>query len=213
MDNGYNKFNENKIVIYKTNYNTRPNLRYKENIINDFKHSYWYFDNFDIYYKKENRFEVFLVYGCVDNDNINIVRISDKKLIKSLKGHTEVIYIVKHFYNEKNNKNYLLSADYSKIIFVWDLNQYITIHIINTNYSSYINNLIMFFDKNYIITSTDGCNNNVDYIKIYSLINAKLIMNFKQNFRNETLYLLIWKYNNKYHLIELCYQNIFIYLF
>ena len=58
------------------------------------------------------------MYGCVDNDNINIVRISDKKLIKSLKGHTKSIDIVKHFYNENNNKDYLLSADYSKKIFL-----------------------------------------------------------------------------------------------
>ena len=59
MDNGYNKFNENKIDIYKTIYNSMPNLRYKENIVNDFEHEYWIFNNFDIYYKNENKFEDF----------------------------------------------------------------------------------------------------------------------------------------------------------
>ena len=41
MDNGYNKFNENKIDIYKTIYNSMPNLRYKENIVPNFIKWFW----------------------------------------------------------------------------------------------------------------------------------------------------------------------------
>ena len=36
-------------------------------------------------------------------------------------------------------------------------------------------------------------------------------MTISHTSNNETLYLLIWKYNNNYYLIELCYKNIFIY--
>ena len=91
MEYGNKEFDEIKLEKYKTSiesiiYNSKPNLRYKENIINDFKYSYCIFDNYDIYYKYENKVEVFLVYGKQDN-NINIIRLEDKKLIKTLKGH------------------------------------------------------------------------------------------------------------------------------
>ena len=112
------------------NYTSRPNLRFKESIVSNFKKDYWIFDNFDIYYiedqNKEYKFNVFLVYGCADNDNINILRIHNKKLIKSLKGHEMSVDIVKHFYDERPKKHYLLSADHLNIIIVWDItNKYI----------------------------------------------------------------------------------------
>jgi WD40 repeat protein len=216
MENRKKEFGKIKLENYKTSiesiiYNSKPNLRYKENIVNDFKHDYWIFDNFDIYYTYDIKFNLFLVYACDDNNNINIVRLEDKKLIKSLKGHEDIVDIVKHFYNEINNKNYLLSADYRKIVIVWDLNKYKKIHIINTNYSNNIYSLTILFIKNYIITSTEGTANEIDSTKIYSLIDGKIIMYIKQTSKYETLNLLIWKYNNNYYLIELCFENIFIY--
>ena len=209
------EFDEIKLEKYKTSiesiiYNSKPNLRYKENIINDFKYSYWIFDNYDIYYKYENKLEVFLVYGKQDN-NINIIRLEDKKFIKTLKGHKKLVDLVKSFYNKNDNKNYLLSVDYSKLVILWDLNKYKQIHKINTYYSKSINSFSILFEKNYIITSTEGTNGNTDTTKLYSLINANIIMSINHTSNNETLYLLIWKYNNNYYLIELCYDNIFIY--
>ena len=125
----------NKLVLENLNledksfiFSIKPNLRYKENIVKDFNNDYWIFDNYDIYYKKVNNkniaFEAYIVYSSDDNDNINIVRIHDKKLIKELKGHNNVVNIVKHFYKENEKKNYLLSFDYSKLLFVWDLDKY-----------------------------------------------------------------------------------------
>ena len=120
---------ENKNFLESIDYNSTPNLKYKENIVKDFKHDYWIFDNYDIYYSEiennKSKFELFLVYGCEDKENINnikIVRIHDKKLVKELKGHENIVDIVKHFYNINNKKRYLLSADYQKLVIVWDLN-------------------------------------------------------------------------------------------
>jgi len=216
MENRKKEFDKIKLENYKTSiesiiYNSKPNIRHKEKIVNDFKHDYWIFDNFDIYYTYDIKFKLFLVYGCDDNNNINIVRLEDKKLIKSLKGHEDIVDIVKHFYNEINNKNYLLSADYNKLVIVWDLNKYIPIHKINTYYTKYIYSFTILFPKNYVITSTEGNENDLDTTNIYSLIDGHIIRNIKQTSKFETLYLLIWVYNNHYYLIELCFDNILIY--
>ena len=211
----------NKLVLENLNledksfiFSIKPNLRYKENIVKDFNNDYWIFDNYDIYYKKVNNkniaFEAYIVYSSDDNDNINIVRIHDKKLIKELKGHNNVVNIVKHFYKENEKKNYLLSFDYSKLLFVWDLDKYQKIHEINTYYTKYIFSFMIITEKDYIITSTEGKKEN-NSTNVYSLKEGKFKFSFKDSINYETLYLLLWKYNCKYYIIELCYKKILIY--
>ena len=208
---------ENKNFRESFDYNSTPNLKYKETIVKDFKHDYWIFDNYDIYYSEiennRSKFELFLIYGCQDKENINnikIVRIHDKKLVKELKGHEHIVDIVKHFYNSNNKKRYLLSADYERVVIVWDLNLYTSIFTISTFYSQYIYSFLIIFEKDYIITSSEGDSSN-DYLNIYSLNNGGLLLNIESSNKNKTYYLLLWKYNGIYYLIELCYKKIIIY--
>ena len=213
--NSYFKLEEYSNGFESINYTSKPNLRYKENIVNNFKKDYWIFDNYDVYYMENQnndfKFNIFLVYGCDDNNDINIVRINDKKLIKSLKGHEMSVDIVKYFYDDRDKKHYLLSADYLKIVILWNItNEYAPIIQIKIQYSQYINNLMIIFELNYIITSTDGTSEK-DFIKIHSLNNGKLITNINDTANNETKYLLKWNYNNKYYLVELCNLKILIY--
>ena len=200
--NSYFKLEEYSNGFESINYTSKPNLRYKENIVNNFKKDYWIFDNYDVYYMKSQnndfKFNIFLVYGCDDNNDINIVRINDKKLIKSLKGHKMSVDIVKHFYDDRDKKHYLLSADYLRIVILWNItNEYAPIIQIKIQYSQYINSLMIIFELDYIITATDGTSEN-DFIKIHSLNNGKLISNINDTTNNETKYLLKWNYNDKY---------------
>ena len=215
-----NKLSSSKLKEYdegfeSINYTSNPNLIFKENIINNFHNDYWIFDNYDIYYlesqNKDYKFDVFIVYPCSNNDNINILRIHDKKLITSLEGHESTVDIVKHFYDDSNKKRYLLSSDYSKLVIVWDITKYYNkINKICTEYTQYITSLLIIFEKNYVITSTDGTSEN-DLIKIYSLNNGKLLSSIHDTNKNETRYLLKWYYNNNYYLIRLCHLKILIY--
>ena len=205
-----------KLINYKDiNFSSKPNLKYREKIVQDFHRDYWIFDNYDIFYlydqTNENEFDLFIAYGCSADDDINILRISDKKLIKKLKGHKKTVDIVQHFYNDINKKQYLLSADYSKLVLVWDItNNYSPIIKIITKYTKYIYSFMIIFEMNYIITSTEGTSDE-DYSRIYSLTNGKSIANIENTNKNETLCLLQWYHNKKYYLIELCYRNILIY--
>lgn len=191
-----------------------PNIKYKENITNDFNYSYWICDSFDVYYPlSENKKEIYLIYSIFDKKEINILRISDKKNIKSLSGHSNYIDKVKNFYNEKDNHNYLLSSDWNYTLFVWDLdNNYELKHKIITLYTNYLYSFLIYFKLDYIITSTVGHADQIDYIKIYSFKSGDLVRNLINSDINDTLYCLIWeKEKDENYLVACCYEKISIY--
>lgn len=176
--------------------NNKPNLKYKENIINDFLYRYWICETFDIYYSEINsngQLEPYIVYANYDSKDINILRISDKKKIKSLKGHLKTVYLVKYFYNQLKKNHILLSVDYQYIILVWDLNKFENINKIITSYIKQIYCLLVIFEYNFIITSNiENKENQNNYSRIYSLSSGKFIKNIPDTSKNETLYLLYW---------------------
>ena len=212
-----NNFIENKKEndIDNLLFENNPNFRYKENIVNDFDYSYWICDTFDIYHPlKEDKKELYLVYSVFDiKIEINIIRISDKKKIKSLSGHSNHIDKVKNFYNEKDKHNYLLSSDWNYTLFIWDLdNNYQIINKIITGYTNYLYSFLLYFKLNYVITSTVGNSEQIDYIKIYSFKDGNLIRNIPNTDNNDTLYCLIWeKGQNEIYLVACCYEKISIF--
>ena len=212
--NNYYIENRNLIDSDKILFNTNLIFKYKENIIKDFNFSYWICDTFDIYYPlNENKKEPYLIYSLFDKMEINILRISDKKSIKTLSGPSNYIEKVKNFFNENDKHNYLLSSDWDYIIFVWDLdNNFEKKHMIVPGYSNYIYSFLIYFKLNYIITSTVGHTQGLDFIKIYSLVNGEFIRNILGTDNNDTLYCLIWeKEENESYIIACCYEKISIY--
>ena len=51
-----------------------------------------------------------------NNYNLDIYRLEDNTLIKSIKHHTNHITFVRYFLNTKNNKKYLLTGDENKFV-------------------------------------------------------------------------------------------------
>ena len=194
-------------------YRNAPNLRFKENIVNNFNSCYWICDTFDVYYPSKEVKELHLIYSIFDKKEITIFRISDKKIIKSLSGHSNFIDKVKNFYNDKDNHNYLLSADWDYYLLVWDLdNNYEIRHKINTKYSNYLYSFLIYFKLDYIITSSYGQNELIDFIKIYSFKDGKFLRNVPQTDTNNTLQCLIWeKGKEELYIIALCYEKISIF--
>ena len=211
-NNTLSYYSFNSFYLIDSNFKN-PNLRYKENIINDFLSSYWICETFDIYYPMKNsngKIEPYIIYPCSKNNDINILRIRDNKSIKSLKGHGKSVYIVKYFYCEKKRLHYLLSAEYDGIVLVWNLNTFTIIHTINTEYKGSINSFLIIFNYDYILTSTDGANSIKDSTKIYSLFSGKFVKIIPNSYKNETLYMINW-INNKDYIIELCCEEIILY--
>ena len=162
---------------------------------------------------KNGKNEPYLVYAPQIKKEIEIIKISNQKLIKTLIEPSNFIEKVNIFYNEKNNNNYLLATDWDYIVYVWNLDDnYKFMFKINTFYTNYIYSFLIYFKLDYIITSSFGNANNFDYIKIFSLKDGSLLKNINNSDLNNTLVCLIWeKEENDIYIVACCYEKIEIY--
>jgi hypothetical protein len=173
-------------------------------------------------------FEVFL--SCKDNNeyvispnyinnNLDIYSLQKIKLIKSIQGHKNRITVIRYFINIKNNfKEYLISADYNKIIIVWDISKdYNILYRISTQYGRTIYScLIMFLDTNdnYVISSTYNTSEEPVFsaTKLYSLEKGEFIRYISNTNNEKIYYLLSWHNlrNNNYYIVQFVYKKIII---
>ena len=206
--------NKNDSNLEKILFDNPPNFKYKENIVSDFNSSYWICDTFDIYYpSKKDKNEPLLVYSTYNKMEIDIIKISNKQLVKALTEFNNYIEKIKVSYNEKDGNNYLLASDWDYFVYVLNLDDdYKLMHKISTGYTNYIYSFLFYFKLDYIITSTVGHTNTIDYIKIFSLTDGKLITNINNSDQNDTLYCLIWEKDKiENYIVACCYEKIEIY--
>ena len=182
-----------------------PNIRFNS-IVQEMKCCFGINDIFAVYYDKNNNNELYLIFPS-ENYSIKITKLIDNHLIKSLEGHQNQISFVKHFYNNIDQKDYLISSDKSCVVIVWDLsNNYNLLFSLKINYSknSIIYNCTAFFSENkgnYLITSSNE-NQEEDYTKIYDFNTKKEIGKFEQTNFVEIFCLLLWNKNDKDYLIQ-----------
>jgi WD40 repeat protein len=147
---------------------------------------------------------------------IRIISLKTKKLIRVLRGHSAPIGIVRHFFDQKNKIDYLISVDDNKVLQVWDLSNNFKIkQTLNLMYKS-IYSAIMIFDSlnDYIITSTFNNQNLAeDFTKIFNLENGKFLRNIGSILPSMSYYLLPWKNpeDNLWYVIDFCVGKILIY--
>ena len=145
----------------------------------------------------------YLVYDNKKNHNLDIMRIIDKTIITSLQGHSSPIPVIK-YYTKNNNEEYLLSCDESKLVIIWDIqNYYNKKYTIQTNYSGIIaDSLLLFniFNNDYILLSNTGSN---EFSKLYYFKqNTPFIRNINGTNQNPSYFIIPWLYNNKYYIID-----------
>ena len=135
------------------------------------------------------------------------MRIIDKTIITSLEGHSSPIPVIK-YYTKNNNEEYLLSCDESKLVIIWDIqNNYNQKYIIKSDYSGTIFDSLLLFNynnKDYILLSSYNTN---EYSKLYEFKDkTPFVKNIYETNKNSTNYMIPWLYNNKYYIIECCYN-------
>lgn len=199
-------------------FNTNPNLFLKEILVESNDKIEISNNSIEIYYPANIKNELYLIFPKI-TFNIDIIRILDNKKIISLKGHKNIILFVRHFYNSKDNFDYLLSADEDFKVYIWDLTNVFKLKfIINIEYNFNISDSLIIFDQNntndYILTTTKGIKNE-NYSKLFSFQNnGKFIKNISSTNLNKTYYLIRWdkkNQNNDIYIIELCSRIISIY--
>ena len=197
-------------------FSTNPNFKFKQ-VARETKCCFGINDIFDIYYAPNENNELYLI-SADNNSSISIIRLRDNKLVKNLEGENgnSTIYMIRHFYNKFNKKDYCISSFKHSIIKIWDLtNNYNRIHSIKIDYSdnTRIYSCLLYFpDKNtnYFITSSNESEEN-DYTKIYDLEQGTLISNLEKTNRIDVFYLLLWENNNIDYLIQCCIYIVLIF--
>ena len=167
-------------------------------------------DIFDIYTLRQNN-ETYLASPDKTEYNLNIIEIKTNKLFLTLKSHNYFINMVKYFYNELNNDEYLISIEKSNIILIWEIkeNKYAQIYRIDGQISKgYISGFLFIFNN---INKTDiiFSYNCKECTNIYSLDKKTKIKLIESTNKYDTNYIIIWPKN--FHLIELSNKNIYIY--
>ena len=200
---------------YKINYKftKNPHFSYKYDITNS-NDNYGMNDIFEVFISYKDNKEYIASPNL--NYNIDIFYLLEEKKILSIEGHTKRITTIRYFKNEKDNNEYLISADKNKIVFIWDItDDYKIKYKIDTNYKKDIYSCLLIFphnnDENFIIAST-YCDNNESSTKIYSLNNGTFVKDIINSKNYKIWYLLSWynKKEEKYYIIQLANKKIII---
>ena len=131
------------------------------------------------------------------------MRINDKTIISSLKGHNTYVLFIK-YYIRNNKEEYLLSCDRNQLVIIWDIqNFYNKKYTIQQKYSDRIYDALLLFNifnNDYILLST-VCPR--EYTKLYEFKeNNKFIRNIYGTNTHCTYCMIPWFYQNKYYIIE-----------
>ena len=197
-----------KFIDPDESFKSSPNFILKETIIKDNYDDYFILDSFEIYYSYHNFNEIFIVSPNKNNE-IRIINLRTKKLIRILRGHSTFICFVKHFFSHKNKIDYLISIDDNKTLIIWDLTTNFKIkQTLNLTYKNIYSAIMILDNKNdYIITSTYNNQNLAeDFTKIFNLEDGKFLRNIPGTNATKTYYLLPWKNpkDNLWYIIDFC---------
>ena len=107
---------EKDILMNEINFKEKPqNLKFKYQLTNKRTDS-GLLDNFDVFIGLKDKIE-YIIYNNKYNCNLDIMRINDRFIITSLKGHNEATTVIR-YYLKNNNKDYILSCDYNKLVII-----------------------------------------------------------------------------------------------
>ena len=205
--NGLKNEEKKEIII------DNPNLKFEKilSMQNNLECEKLSVEKFDFFHIDEIAYIAIPNYLCFISDELFIFKINsylnlEKKL--SLEGHKSPIILVKNFYDEKNNQNYLITSDDTFLVMVWEViseKLIIIKHTITAKYSYEIYSGIILFDKNIIILTS--CDTNVCSTE-YNLDSGDFKRYIPGTKSNKTYNIL--NYGEDY-IIELCMDKIGFY--
>ena len=157
-----NIFEENKY-----NFEPNPNLIYEGEIIDDCRYdSYQIIFNFDVYNLNFDKEKTYIsLISDKDNKIIKIIEFYEKEHheVLTLKDHKYEITSIKHYFDNNNNKDYLLSNDLKGNVILYEIlsiNEYILKQKINSQTVRNKNWTCSVFNQNNLmpgINSKFGC--------------------------------------------------------
>ena len=214
-----NKIFEDEINKYKennfrkehkklfNNFKKNPqNLKFKYEITNERSDS-GNLNNFDIFIGLKDKME-YIIYNNNNNYNLDIMRIYDKNILTSLKGHNKQTNVIR-YYLRNISEDYILSCDWDRFIIIWDIqNNFNKKYILQAKYTGIIFDALLLFNiynKDFILLSSAKEN---EFSELYEFKdNTPFIKNIYGTSNNQTSYMIPWLYKDEYYIIDCCIKD------
>ena len=212
-----NSFNSSNIDDSQLKSSPIPNFLFQENIITHCDCTFGLNESFDVFKSiKDNNY--YLILSNCKNNNIEIIDIISKNVIKSIEGNTSRFILLKYYLNLINKTEYIIIADIKGIIKIINISDnYNVLSQINSpkelkNTWNFINCSILFniqinSKKLDIIIVSSRARYSEEYpTKIYDMNNGQFLKDISNTKNNKTRFIIPWynETNDQYYLIECC---------
>ena len=154
-----NNINSNNISEEQLRNSPQPYFTFKENLYTECDCSYGLNESFDVF-KSEINDNNYLITANLKNNNIDIINIESKQLIKTIKNNSSKFIFIKYYQNIENKKQYLITIKINNTIQIFEFSE--------------INN----FEK---INLLSEISTKKEFKNTFNFINSALIFNIKIN--------------------------------
>ena len=227
MNLNINNINSNNISKEQLKKSPIPNFIFKENIYSESDCHYGLNESFDIFTSEINN-NNYLLTANKNTNNIEIINIESKQLIKVIEGNSSKFIFIKYYQNIKTKKRYIITIDvkgiiqileifeennFEKIIFI---SRIITKREFQNNWN-FINSTSLFnFQIGSKFYDTIIVSIRARYMEeypttIYDINNGQILKEINHTKENQTRFIIPWynKIDKEYYLIECC-ENLLI---
>ena len=121
--------------------------------------------NFEVFYSKKNKKTYLVTLNfLVDEEQqkytLQVRNLEDNNIVKELEGHEDRILNVRYFYNEENEKEYLVSADKKYFVIIWEItDDFKLIKKQNFQFDAFIYSNVLLFKKDCIFLISSSISN------------------------------------------------------
>ena len=154
-----NNINSNNISEEQLRNSPQPYFTFKENLYTECDCSYGLNESFDVF-KSEINDNNYLITANLKNNNIDIINIESKQLIKTIQNNSSKFIFIKYYQNIENKKQYLITININNTIQIFEFSE--------------INN----FEK---INLLSEISTKKEFKNTFNFINSALIFNIKIN--------------------------------
>lgn len=199
----FNKESTSIFFLGLKKFNSNPTeLKFQQDITDKCQKSYTINCVFTSYTTSEGNA---MIAWASQSFEVVIYDLKSNKIIKSLSGHTQHVYIVRHFFFKKTSTDYLISTSYDKSCRVWDAVKFTSVLVLpNCHTGCYLYSALIVFEENdsrhYVVTGAPN-----EHTKIWDFETAVNVRNISST-TDYTYHLDVW-YDYKFHQIYIINAN------
>ena len=216
-----NNINSNNISEEQLRNSPQPYFTFKENLYTECDCSYGLNESFDVF-KSEINDNNYLITANLKNNNIDIINIESKQLIKTIQNNSSKFIFIKYYQNIENKKQYLITININNTIQIFEfseINNFEKINLLSEistkkefkNTFNFINSALIFNIKinskfyDIILVSSRARYMEEYPTTMYNIYNGLLLKEINHTKKNKTRFIIPWlnKKDGNYYLIEL----------